>query len=129
MRWENIVRHTHEFKEGVPINFRSTWEINYAFYLEWLVKQGEIKKWEYEPRPRYYFYAKDGHPLDNGYLPDFKVTRSDNSFYLVEIKGYKQGTMKLKRMAKHYPEIEIELVDAKEYNALKKKLGRLLNFL
>jgi hypothetical protein len=127
--WDNILRHTHEFEEGKPITFRSTWEINYAFYLEWLKQQGEIKNWEYEPRPRYYFYAKDGHPLGNGYLPDFKVTRNDDTFYLVEIKGYRQGTLKLRRMEKHYPDIKIELVDQKEYNALKKKLGRMLNFL
>ena len=27
---------------------RSSWEANYARYLNWLVKLGEIKGWEYE---------------------------------------------------------------------------------
>ena len=28
---------------------RSSWEANYARYLNWLVGLGEIKSWEYEP--------------------------------------------------------------------------------
>lgn len=31
-------------------------------------------------------------------------------------------------MKKHYPNIKIELIDSKEYANLKKKMGRLLNF-
>jgi uncharacterized protein DUF1064 len=130
-------RETVSFSSGRTYTFRSGWEENYAYYLEWLKEQGEIKDWEYEPTPRYDFIAYDnketarmgtGRVLGLGYLPDFKVTNNDGSFYLVEIKGRRQGMMKLKRMKKFYPKIRIELVEAKEYNALKRKLGRMLNF-
>jgi hypothetical protein len=47
---------------------------------------------------------------------------------LVEIKGRAQGIMKIKRMKRFYPDIEIELVTAKEYNALKRKVGAMLNW-
>jgi hypothetical protein len=110
--------------------FRSGWEQNYAYYLEWLKKQGEIKDWEYEPQ-RYYFIdykVKPPKPLGNGYLPDFKVINNDGSWYLVEIKGRRQGINKLKRMKRFYPEIKVELIEAKEYNELKRKIGKICNF-
>lgn len=130
--WDNIQRPTHRFEDGRQITFRSVWECNYAFYLEWLKQQKQIKDWEYEPYPRYDFISKEGERLKVlglGYLPDFKVINNDGSFYLVEIKGRRQGMQKLSRMRKFYPEIKIELVEAKEYNQLKKKLGKMLNFI
>lgn len=131
MNWENIQRPTETFSDGRTVSFRSAWEANYAFYLDWLKGLGEIKEWEYEPMPRYDFIMyENGKPkvMSLGYLPDFKVTRNNDTFYLVELKGYKQGMMKLKRMKKYYPEIKIELVDSKEYAILKKKVGKMLNF-
>ena len=129
MKWDNIVRHTYDFGDR-QITFRSGWELHYAFYLEWLKKIKEIKAWEYEPE-RYFFYITEGNTkirLDNGYLPDFRVTNNDGTQYLVEIKGKKQGTRKLQRMKKHYPHIKLELIQAKEYNDIKRKVGKLLNF-
>lgn len=130
MAYDNIQRGNYLIGDK-EIYFRSKWEANYALYLEWLKVLGEIKDWKYEPYPRYDFVIfEKGKPkvLGLGYLPDFKVTRNDNSFYLVELKGKKQGMQKLKRMAKYYPDIAIELVTAKEYEVLKKKVGKMLNF-
>lgn len=127
--WDNINRTTHEFADGRVITFRSNWETNYSFYLEWLKQQGEIKEWEYEPE-RYNFDVKEGNIMVRigTYLPDFRITRNDDTQYLVEIKGKAQGMRKLQRMKKYHKEIQVELVDAKAYNALKKKLGKMLNF-
>jgi len=105
--------------------FRSKWEANYALYLQWLKDQGEIKDWQYEPQPFYEFPIKHG---STRYLPDFRVENNDGTFYLIEVKGYKQGMVKVKRMAKYFPKVKIEIVDAKEYAALKRKVGRILNF-
>ena len=123
-------RDTYDFGDGKLITTRSGWEMNYCFYLEWLKKQGEIKDWEYEPQ-RYYFIdykVKPPKPLGNGYLPDFKVTNNDGSWYLVEIKGRMQRQNKLKRMKRFYPEIKLELVDSNAYNELKRKVGKICNF-
>lgn len=110
--------------------FRSGWEENYAYYLEWLERKGEIKEWEYEPQRFYFIDHKQNppKPLGNGYLPDFKVTNNDGGWYLVEIKGRSQGKQKLSRMRRFYPDIKIELIEAKEYNILKKKVGKMLNW-
>jgi len=127
--YSNINRPTYDFGNGRIITFRSNWEINYAFYLEWLKKNKEIKEWEYEPE-RYYFDAKEGDMTIRigDYLPDFRVTKNDGTKYLIEIKGYKQGVRKLQRMKKYHKDIPLELITSKEYNALKKQVGKMLNF-
>ncbi len=128
--FENIYRGTEEIG-GKIVNYRSAWERNYAVYLEWLKEQKQILDWQYEPQ-RYYFIDNTINPpkaYGNGYLPDFKVIRLNGSFYLVELKGYKQGKMKLKRMKRWHPEIEIELVEYKEYAQLKNKVGKMLGFI
>jgi len=122
--FENIQRGEYETSKGT-MYFRSKWEANYALYLDWLLKQEQILEWEYEPQPFYEFPIKHG---TTRYLPDFRVYNNDGSWYLVEIKGYSQGMVKLKRMKKYHPHIKIELVDAKAYNDLKRKLGKVLNF-
>lgn len=127
--YQNINKPTHRFDDGRQITFRSNWECNYAFYLEWLVKNKEIKGWEYEPE-RYYFDAKEGNMIIRigDYLPDFRVTNNDGSQYLVEIKGKAQGMRKLQRMKKYHPKMKVELVGKSEYAALKKQVGKMLNF-
>lgn len=130
MSFENVQRGSYQTSKG-EMYFRSKWEANYALYLDWLIRQGEIMDWEYEPLPRYDFIMyENGVPkvMGLGYLPDFKVINNDDTFYLVEIKGYKQGMLKLKRMKKYHPTIKIELVDSKEYAVLKKRVGKMLNF-
>lgn len=122
--FENVQRGDYENSKGT-MYFRSKWEANYALYLDWLVANKEIKDWTYEPQPYYEFPIKHG---STRYLPDFRVDNLDGSFYLVEIKGYSQGLVKLKRMSKYYPKIKIEIVDAKEYRQLVKKVGKMLNF-
>jgi Protein of unknown function (DUF1064) len=124
-------RQTEEFSDGRIITFRSGWESNYASYLDWLKEQGQIRDWEYEPTPRYEFIVTEfgrQRALSLGYLPDFKVTNNDGSFYLVEIKGRRQGMRKLKRMKRFYPKIKIELIEQKDYNILKRKVGKMLNW-
>ncbi len=129
MRYDLIQRITHEFDGGKEITMRSKWETNYGIYLDWLVRQKEIKEWEYEPE-RYNFDMKEGNQLIRigTYLPDFRVTENDGTQYLVEIKGYAQGKRKLQRMKKYHPEIKVELVEATQYNTLKRQIGKLLNW-
>lgn len=131
--WENIQRGNYETNKG-SIYFRSKWEANYALYLDWLVEQKQIKDWEYEPKPRYEFISyefsdkekKFPKVMSLGYLPDFKVINNDDTFYLVEVKGVKQGMMKLKRMKKYYPHIKVELVEHDDIKLIYKQLGKLI---
>lgn len=101
------------------MHFRSAWEANYARYLNYLIKQGKIYKWEFEPEIFWFLNIKRG---VRSYMPDFKVwEKEDSKPYFVEVKGYMdaRSATKLKRMAKYYPEIKIELVNDKVYKQIK----------
>lgn len=111
---------------GKLIFFRSKWEANYALYLDFLIKQKEIKKWEYEVDTFVFHKIKFG---TRSYKPDFKVINNDGSIAYHEVKGYMddRSKTKLKRMAKYYPEIKIRLIDKPVYNSIK-KWDKLLKF-
>lgn len=104
---------------------RSSWEANYARYLNWLVGLGEIKSWEYEPEEFEFKTIKKGNRF---YIPDFKVTNNDGSIEYHEVKGYMDADSKTKlnRMAKYYPDIKIVLIDSPVYRALHKQLKNLI---
>ena len=112
---------------GKEIYFRSGWEPNYALYLDFLIKQKQIKKWEYEVDTFWFEKIKRG---VRSYKPDFKVFNNDGSFEYHEVKGWMdaKSKTKLRRMAKYYPEIKMVLIDAPVYNDIKKKLGAMLKF-
>lgn len=137
INWSHIHRPTYDYGDGRIITYRSNWELNYSFYLEWLVKNKEIASWEYEPLPRYDFIAYDFSDKEKkrprvvgpGYLPDFKVNKNDGTFYLVEVKGRTQGIRKIQRMRKYHPDVRVELVDTAAYNTLKRQVGKLLNWI
>ena len=97
--------------------FRSRWEANYAWYLEFMKQQGKIAGWRHEPTTFWFEAIKRG---VRSYLPDFEVTRNDGSIYFVEVKGWmdQRSKTKLKRMKKYHPDVELELVDSKRYRAL-----------
>lgn len=128
--FENIHRGTEQIGDKT-ISYRSAWERNWAVYLQWQKEQRMISDWEYEPQ-RFYFIDYSTNPpraLGNGYLPDFKIIRLNGTHYFDELKGYKQGKIKLKRMKKYHPAEEINLIEAKEYNETKNKIGKMLNWI
>lgn len=97
---------------------RSVWEANIARYLNWLLKIGEIKSWEYEPT-EFSFPIKRG---NNSYKPDFHVTEKDGRTYYLEVKGFmdENSRVKLKRMKKFFPEVEVRIIDPPRYKAIAK---------
>jgi hypothetical protein len=99
--------------------FRSSWEANYARYLDWLVRLGVIKSWEFEP-VTFEFPVKRGSRF---YTPDFRVTELDGSNRFHEVKGWMdaKSATKLKRMEIHHPTVEIELVDSRTYRRIAKE--------
>jgi hypothetical protein len=105
--------------------FRSRWEANYARYLNFLVKNGEIKKWEFEPETFWFNEIKRG---TRSYLPDFKIYKINEAIEYHEVKGYmdKKSQTKLNRMAKYYPNIKIVLIDKKRYMALHRQMKDIL---
>jgi len=107
--------------------FRSKWEANYAIYLNFLMKQKEIKKWEYEKDMFLFDKIISG---TRTYRPDFKVFNNNGKTEYHEVKGWMdaKSKTKLKRMKIYYPQIKMILIDKFVYADIKNKVGGLLKF-
>lgn len=90
--------------------FRSSWEANYARYLNWMVAQGRLQSWEYECKTFLFEGIKRGTRM---YTPDFKVTHLDGRHEWHEVKGWldQKSRTKLRRMAKYFPGEPILLIE------------------
>lgn len=96
--------------------FRSSWEANYARYLNFLVQQKAILRWEYEPRT-FEFPVKRGTRF---YTPDFLVYTTSGATEWHEVKGWmtQQSQTALKRFTKYYPAETLVLIDADVYRGI-----------
>ena len=112
---------------GKKMFFRSRWEANYALYLDFLIKQKQIQKWEYEVDTFWFEEIRRG---TRSYKPDFKILNLDNSIEYHEVKGWmdSKSRTKLARMKKYHPSIKIVLIEEDSYKDIKNKLGRLIGF-
>lgn len=105
--------------------FRSTWEANYAKYLEWLRVNKQIRSWKHEPRTFWFENIKRG---VRSYLPDFLVEENDNTFAFHEVKGWMDSKSKTKisRMKKYYPDVKLIVVDQRSYRSIVNKVSRII---
>lgn len=110
---------------------RSGWEANWARLLNYWKANGgpegplTVLDWGYE-KEEFEFPVRRGTRF---YKPDFKVILSDEEGKEVvqyhEVKGfwYPEGRVKLERMRKYYPQIQIVLIQEKEYKQACKEYG------
>jgi len=114
-------------RDDLGFYVRSRWEANYARYLRFLKDKGEIHDWEYEP-DIFVFHGEIRGSIS--YTPDFKVTENNGRVVYHEVKGWmdSKSKTKLKRMKKHYPDVEIIIIAWKEYNAISKYSGLIENW-
>lgn len=105
--------------------YRSLWERNYAYYLEWLKQQGQIRDWQHEPKTFWFDGVRRGVV---SYLPDFAVIVGDDSVIYHEVKGWMdpRSATKLRRMAKYHPTVRMHVVTKKQYTALKRSCAALV---
>jgi hypothetical protein len=107
----NSRKQTHRFsrcrgglREDLNMYFRSSWEANFARYLNFY-----NRLWEYET---------DTFELTNGmsYTPDFKI----GNCHYVEIKGWmtEKAKEKLSLFKEEYPYVRIDLLTRNEYREL-----------
>lgn len=106
--------------QGNTCYLKSGWELQYAKYLDTLLANGTINKWEYEPSTFWFLKILRG---VRSYTPDFKVEYADGSIEYHEVKGYldSKSKTKLKRMRIYHPEIKMKLID----RAVMEELGLL----
>lgn len=104
--------------------YRSSWEANWARYLNWLKAHNEIQDWSYET-DTFEFSVKRGSRF---YTPDFKVTNLNGSIEYHEIKGYmdQRSQTKIRRMAKYHPQVKLIVIDGKQYQSMAKNLRGLI---
>lgn len=104
---------------------RSSWEANYARYLNWLITQGQISKWEYEPETFEFHKITKGNKF---YTPDFKITNIDGTIEYHEVKGWldNDSKVKLNRFARYYPDIKLVLIDKPVYTAIARTMRPLI---
>lgn len=101
-------------REDLGCFFRSTWEANYARYLN------EIGvKWKYESMT--YSLGQD-----KTYTPDFILEDGTH----VEIKGWlmAKGAEKIRLFQEQHPHIPFKIIGRPEYNALKKQYQFLIKY-
>lgn len=105
--------------------YRSRWEANYARYLQWLKERGEIADWQHEPETFWFENIKRG---VRSYLPDFRVFEKDGTSNLHEVKGWMDSRSKttLRRMAKYHPQETVIVVRERDYNAIARTAGRMI---
>lgn len=91
--------------------FRSSWEANYARYLNFLKGKGEIHDWEFECTTFVFETIKRG---TRTYTPDFRVWLTAERAEWHEVKGWMDPKSKTRmaRMARYFPTEKIVVIDA-----------------
>lgn len=104
-----------------PVVYRSSWEANWARYLEHLKVMGEIAAWEYEP---------EAFPLAGGrlYTPDFRLRYhrvAIGQLVYHELKGRLDDRARriLRAMAERYPRVHLVLIDRATYERVEREVG------
>jgi hypothetical protein len=110
---------------GIRKYYRSKWEANYAYYLEWLKQQGQIASWTHESKTFWFEGVKRGCV---SYLPDFHVVENNGSEAYHEVKGWMdaRSATKIRRMAKYHPTVKLIVIDSSSYTKLKKQVAGLV---
>lgn len=104
-------------KDGKMIFMRSSWELNYAHYLNWLVTLKQIAGWKYESAVFWFEKIRRG---VRSFKPDFEVTLLNGGTEFHEVKGWMddKSRTKLKRMRIYHPSVKIVLIDQKRYKVI-----------
>ncbi len=95
--------------------FRSEWERKFACYLECCKTDRFLKSWSYEPKTFWFLKIKRG---VRSFKPDFKAIWGDGTIVWYEVKGWmdSKSKTKLRRMAKYYPKIRVEVVGSQWFD-------------
>jgi hypothetical protein len=97
------------------VYFRSSWEANYARYLNWLRAHGKLDAWSYEAKTFIFAAIKRG---TRAYTPDFLVTIAGRDEWH-EVKGWMdpKSVTRLRRMAKYFPREVVRVIGESWFRA------------
>jgi hypothetical protein len=96
--------------------FRSSWEANYARFLNTLIARGDVVSWEYEPKTFVFESIKRG---TRAYTPDFKIALPGGTHEWHEVKGWmdQPSRTRLSRMAKFFPDEKVIVIGESWFRA------------
>lgn len=105
--------------------FRSSWEANYARFLQLLKESDDIHDWTHEPETFWFKGIKRG---CCSYLPDFRVVQPDGTFEYHEVKGWmdRKSKTKIRRMAKYFPTVRLKVVDQVWFKTNAPRLSKII---
>jgi len=105
--------------------FRSSWEANYARYLELKKTFGEILDWQFEGKR----FFGENQWKGTCYLPDFEVTLTDGCVEFHEVKGWMddRSLKKIQMMRDCYPDLKLVVIGSKEYTLIRNRYQALIH--
>lgn len=130
MRGEHIFSRCN-FGRRIDLNnqfFRSTYEANYARYLNYVIANSLLRiiSWQYEPDTFKFPKATD---TPKQYTPDFKVFYENYHCQYHEVKGwdYPKGIKAREKFSKYFPKLKLILIGEDFFaNAVKDGLSKLI---
>lgn len=107
--------------------FRSSWEANYARFLNFLKKEGKIVDWSYETKTFLFESVKLG---TRSYTPDFRVVYNDGRVEWHEVKGWMDPASKIRlaAMEKFYPDEKIVVIGAEWFKNAVRHIAPIIPF-
>lgn len=115
---------------GAIYSLDSTYELNFALYLDDLYKKGIIVGWvknttKFQFSKKVAFKTKNGEKRHASFIPDFLVFFADGSYKIIETKGWidsDRNTLLLRQSKADYAMLNFEVLGRKELRALQNKL-------
>jgi len=100
--------------------FRSSWEANYARFLNFQLARGAIVSWDYECQVFVFETIKRG---TRSYTPDFKVVYPDGHHEWHEVKGWMdpKSITRIARMRRYYPLEPLRIIDEEWFKDARRK--------
>lgn len=100
--------------------FRSSWEANYARFLNFELAHGLIVSWDYECQVFWFEKIKRG---TRSYTPDFKVVFPDGHHEWHEVKGWMdpRSVTRIARMRRYYPDEFLRIIDKEWFKDARRK--------
>jgi hypothetical protein len=108
-------------RADLGIYLRSTWEANWARYLNLGIAKGIIASWQYEPQV--FTFPDDADAEVKSYTPDFLVRMADGTEVYHEVKGWM--TTRYRRaidlMRATYPDVPLRVFTRRDYQELTRR--------
>lgn len=114
---------------GYWITYKAKAELRFAEHLQFLLEDGQIAFWEYEPHGSTFWFESIRRGV-RSYKPDFRVVTNTGQIQWYELKGYlnPKSMTKLRRMKKYHPDEIIILVMMRDDRRDREKIDAIRPF-